>query len=163
MVAVVAVLVGGFLVKDQLTTASETPTTLIDYHVDVPPGLDDPIVMKKGETRVIPLSVMAPREKPLNVKVGVVAEGEEVTFSAVGLDKLPLGLSATLDKRNISLPAEAQAGNGFPAKRDTILLTLTAGSDMQSGVHSIVVMLVQELENGDRTESGKYLRIDVRE
>lgn len=165
IVAAVASLVGSVLLYEQQTTANEFPTTLIDYGVDVPPGLEDPIKIQKGQTRVIPLTLMAPKEKPLNVKIGVVAEGEEATFSSVGLDKLPAGLSAILDKRNINLPAEAaaQPGNGFPVNRGTIQLALTAGPDMKTGVHSIVVMLVQELENGEKTESGKFLRIDVQE
>lgn len=119
ILAAVAAVLGGAVINQQQIAANEITTTLIDYTVDLPPGLPDPIVMKKGQTRVIPLTIMAPIEKPLNVKVGVVAEGEEAAFTGIGQENLPIGISATIDKREVNLPA--QAGQGL-ANRGTILL-----------------------------------------
>lgn len=162
IVAVVAVAVG-FAVNQQLTTATTTvgPTPIIGIDFTVETPSEDPIIMKKGEIRTIPLNIMAPRDKPLNLKVGVVAENDDTLFISTGQQKLPEGISAVLDKANVNLPAEAVKSD---LPRDQIQMTLSISPSIKTGLYTLGIVLVTDDQGtGHPASVTKYLRIQVQE
>jgi hypothetical protein len=162
IVAVTAVAIG-FVVNQQLTTATitvgPTPIVGIDFGVETPQ--EDPIMMKKGETKIIPLNIMAPRDKPLNLKVGVVGENDDTLFILTGQQKLPAGISVILDKNNVNLPVETVPSN---LPRDQIQMTLSVSPSIKTGLHTLGIVLVTDDQGtGHPASVTKYLRIQVQE
>lgn len=152
----VAAAVSGFVAYQQLVTASEIPISIIDFSVQLP---ENNVVMKKGETRVITADVLAPREKPLNIKVGIVEADKESVFEITGRQILPEGILATVDKASVSLPAEATKGI---AKRGQLTITLTTLPETKAGFYSLsIVAFSDTLDTGKASASGAYLTVEV--
>lgn len=116
---------------------------------------DRQIIMNPGETRVIPINVAYPQEKSLHVKVGVTTQHNESFFIATGIDNLPSGITATLDKKIMDLPATTS--KGF-AERDTNSLSLSVSKDVKPGLYDLSVVLFED--NGQ--SSFRYITVEVK-
>jgi hypothetical protein len=120
----------------------------IDFYLEPEKPEQDYIVLKKGETKVIPFNLIAPSEASLHLRLSVVHE-------YVIDEKLPAGLSATLDKSEILLSAQPEREQF--AVREKVYLTLTADREMKEGLYELVL----QAESSDGRGSGKNIRVQV--
>lgn len=96
------------------------------------------IIMKPGETQVIPVDIMGPKEKSLNMKVGVTSVGHEPQLVLQDEQILPMGISVALGKKSYDLPATSE--QGF-AKRDINTITISVGTNTKAGDYPLSFVL----------------------
>lgn len=113
----------------------------ITYYVSLPTS---DIVMKPGDVKIIPVTIFSQQDVPLNVKAGITLHGSEHSFVSTGMNKLPNGISATLDKNVFDLSPTTLKGY---APRDTTNLTIVASQNVQPGKYSVSVGLFKD--NGE--------------
>jgi|GEM_PF-5041209 len=127
------------------------PQTYVDLDVDTK---EDPILLKKGQSRTITLNVLAPRDIPLNLKIETVALYEEVNNQSREVE----GLITKLDKDVIIIPAESTKELAI---RDRFQLELTPKEEMKEGTYKLF-MLVTSTNNGTATNMiEKHIRVQV--
>ena len=136
------------------------PQTVADLSLDNPTDfsaqIEDPIVMKKGETKIIPVDIFAPNEKSLDLKIGLVEFGQESAFQQYGEEKLPDGISASVNKKLEKLEAGTEKGID---KRDTILVSITTSPTIKTGTYTLGLTLVRS----DGAFVTQYFRVSVQE
>lgn len=133
----------------QGTAAQEL--TSIEYSPSVP---ENHIVMKQGESKVIPVGLVYPQEKSLRLKVGVTVPHNESFYIATGIDNLPTGISTSFSKKTIEL--QATQLKGF-AERDSNDLTLTASNIAKLGNYQLSVVYYED----DGRASFRYITLEI--
>ncbi|MDE2591168.1 MAG: hypothetical protein KGL95_16040 [Patescibacteria group bacterium] len=146
----VVAIVGAFGASHAIQT-EKPQVTEIDYALSIPTG---DIVMKANETRVVPIGVYYPQEKALNATAGVTVPRNEAMFIATGDAKLPSGISAVLDQKEVNLPATASTGSVI---RDTLNLKISVSHDTQPGKYRLAVLMFEENGQG----SSRYINLEV--
>lgn len=131
------------------TLGINAPTTVaqnvhrydIPYYVSLPTS---DIIMKPGDTTIIPITVVSQQNMSLDVKAGVTLHGSEHSFISTGKNNLPTGISATFDKNVFDLPSTALKGL---APRDATNLTIVASPNAQPGKYLMSIGLFKD--NGE--------------
>jgi hypothetical protein len=145
------------VVNTTQTSANQTIPNVVDFSAFVN---EDPIIIKKGETRIIPVEIKGLVENTLDVKIGVVKEEAIDEFEGTGTEKLPDGISASFGRKSIQILAGKESGL---ATRDTVLLTLSTSKDIKPGDYTLWIILHKDLGDGQSVNSGDPLRIQVQE
>lgn len=149
--------VGTFIVNEQYASASLHTTQVIDYTGDVPNHV---YTMKKGQTLIIPVSIMAAKEKSYDLKVGVTSAGTENIFAITGNETMPQGITATVDKKVINLQATTEKGI---AQRDSVNMTIIVNPDAQVKKYPLSFVLSNDLGNGVTSHTATYVYINVQQ
>jgi hypothetical protein len=146
----------GLLVSTVQTTKA---STLLDKSINFSVGNlpDSPIIMKKGETRIIPFTVMSLGQEPLNLKITATERGKEGIALASQKEMLPQGISAVVSKTSENLPAGTQTGI---IDRDTVNLTISVDPMAKDGTYHLSVVLSQDDDTG-RLLSFGYVTVQV--
>lgn len=103
----------------------------IDLNISAP----DQIVIKKGETKIIPIKVTIPLNDYPNVKIGIVGAGQEGVFYATGQEILP-DFSAL--REGIMSSSNVSENN----VKETIFFELTPSFDIRPGTYTLAAVLV---------------------
>ncbi|MBI5146454.1 MAG: hypothetical protein HZA84_04465 [Thaumarchaeota archaeon] len=165
VIAIVASVSIGMSVLNQTPQAIAIPaaeqkepmTTEVDFSAEIQ---DEPILVKKGQSVIIPVDIYAPNEKSMNFKVGTTEVGQEATFALTDKAKLPDKISAKLDKKDIHLIANTEKGL---AKRDQINLTLDVDPNAKTGLQTMSFILSLDRGNGNISQSIEYFQVNVQE
>ncbi|HEX5457137.1 MAG TPA: hypothetical protein VFX64_01985 [Candidatus Nitrosotalea sp.] len=155
LIATVAVC--SIVFNGQFATANLHTTDVIDYTGDVK---ESKIMIQKGHTIVIPVSIMSPKEKAYDLKVGITSTGNETMLAIADKANMPKGISASIDKKIVNLQATTEKGI---AQRDSVNVTITVSPDAKVGTYPLSLVLSRDLGNGMTSQSTTYLHIDVGE
>lgn len=118
----------------------------IDLNIVAP----DIIVIKKGETKIIPINATIPLDDYPNVKMAIVADGQEAAFYATGQAILSDGFSA-LRTGEMSL-----VDDSGKYVKETIFFELTPAFDIRPGNYTLAAVL-----GGQNSGISKYFRVNV--
>lgn len=157
VILMATVAVGSIVFNGQFATVNLHTNDVIDYTGDVK---ENKIMMQKGHTIVIPVSIMSPKEKSYDLKVGITSTGNETILAIADKANMPKGISATVDKKFVNLQATAEKGI---AQRDSVNVTITVSPDAKVGTYPLSLVLSRDLGNGMTSQSTTYLYIDVGE
>lgn len=119
---------------------------------------DAPIAIKKGESKIIPVSIVGNKEQSINVNTGVTMDGYESLLSFTDEQKMPDGISVTLNKRSLNLPATTE--KGFE-ERDIVNLTINVSSDTKSGDYPLTFVLYTKNVDGSTDQVREYFTVHV--
>lgn len=123
--------------------------TVVDFTANVPDG---PFAIKKGETKVIPIDIIAPRNKDVNLQM-YVSETDPSQPGPPQEQKFLPGMSASMGKNSIKVSPEAGTGSNVGTDyvvHDNASLSITASKDAAVGQHMISVTLFEDGSNGQK-------------
>lgn len=150
--AIVAI-AGGVVLYPQQTVANTSQEGSTDFSALI---AEDPIIMKKGESKTIPVEIYAAKEKSLNLKIGLSEGGKELGFQLNEEEKLPDGISASVDKKVEKFQAEKEKGID---NRDTIYVSITTSPTVKAGTYTLALTMVRD----DGAYVSQYFRVVVQE
>lgn len=117
----------------------------INLGIEVP----DVVEVMKGESVQIPVTVTIPANSDSNVKIAIVADGEDTTFSATGQAVLPEGFSA------LRTGSESWRGTNDSVHLK-IFFELTASWDVSPGSYTLAAV-----SSGQNTSVAKFFKVNV--
>jgi hypothetical protein len=165
IVALAAVMIGIALAivlnyQTSISAIDEAQTTMPDIEVLTP----EAIVMKKGETKLIPLEVRIISKEPLDAQIAIFsttspeAAEQETTSNSGNLDEqfeesrqkgFTNGFKGSLDSESFSVD-----GNGNGDVIETVNLTLTAPNDITAGDYFFAYSMLGKTTTWDFISSG---------
>lgn len=113
------------------------------------------VVVKAGSNETVPVSLIAPQNETLSLKLGVTTPANAGIYEHTGIDKLPFGITAKLDKQNIILPSESMAGKAI---RDKLDLSIVVSQEANPGKY-LTCLLAYE-DNGKYSCEGLYVVVE---
>jgi hypothetical protein len=151
--------VGGFVFADQLFVEKDKHV-IVDFTANIPDG---PFTIKKGDTKVIPIEVMTPRNKDVDLQV-YVNEPEDISQPGPQTEeKFSPGIAVNVEKKSVKVAHEigttADIGTDYKV-RDTLPLSISVSKDATVGDHIISVTLFED-KNNDRKFITFYLHVNV--
>jgi hypothetical protein len=108
-----------------------------NYTIEYYSNMTNEITVKPLQTQVIPVQIFAPQDKSLHIKLGVTVPNNEGHFITSGDNKLPFGIFASLDKKEIDLPATSASGTSI---RDTAKISIFTLPFLPHGNYRLALM-----------------------
>lgn len=137
----------------QQAQAQQPQSIKVPFTLHVP---NNHIVLKAGQSTIIPIDIYA-TPRALQAKLSVTLLNDHLNLIHGKQAKLPLGISATLDKNAINLPKLTETGTGI-SKRDNANLTLSVSQNTKSGMYNLTVVMFE----ADGRAFGIPLYVEVR-
>ena len=132
----------------------KSPVYPENYTIEYYSNMTNEITVKPLQTQVIPVQIFAPQDKPLHIKLGITIPNNEGRLINNDDSKLPFGIFARLDKKEIDLPATSTNGTSI---RDSVKISILSLPFLPSGNYKLALVLYQDDGGG----SSRFITIKV--